>query len=446
MNFIDSVKEVFSIEKGSDRKSAAENILGESILSGSNLFYLICSAILASVGLDTNSPAVIIGAMLISPLMSPILGTGFSLATHDRENFFSSLRQYSISVAISLLISALYFWVSPLGNATPELLARVKPTFLDIMVAFFGGTAGIVALTRSKMASAIPGVAIATALMPPVCTAGFGLAAARFDYFFGALYLFFINTVFISFSAYLVVRYLKFPFKEYPDARKLRRTRIAVAATIIIVAVPSFFIFVGVINEARIKQKAEKFVEVEIREPDYKIIEWKLVRKDDRNILKIFISGDKMTKNRIDSLNTLLAGYGISNASLNITHLSDDKGLEYMKSELSADLLEKIKKNQAEEDSTSREKQPVIEDSAAVMLIASELKIFIPEIESAGFSMNHALYNGADTTQPVKKIPLFTIQWKKGIKQSGINAKQKEIQNFVKSKIQADTVGILNLK
>ncbi|MCU0373383.1 MAG: DUF389 domain-containing protein [Ignavibacteria bacterium] len=446
MNIIDSVKEIFSIEKGSDRKSAAENILGDSILSGSNLFYLICSAILASVGLDINSPAVIIGAMLISPLMSPILGTGFSLGTHDKENFFSSLRQYTVSVAISLLISTLYFSLSPLGNATPELLARVKPTFLDIMVAFFGGTAGIVALTRSKMASAIPGVAIATALMPPVCTAGFGLAAARFDYFFGAIYLFFINTVFISFSAYLVVRYLKFPYKQYPDAKKIRKTRVALAATLIIVAVPSFFIFVSVINDARIKQKAEKFVTAEIREPDYKIIDWKLVSKDDRNILKIFISGNKMTKKKIDSLNTLLADYGIKNAGLNITHLSDEKGLEYLKSELSADLLEKIKKIQEEEKSASDEKLAVEEDSAVVRDIVSGLKIFIPGIESAGISMNHALYNGEDTLQQVKQMPLLTVKWKKGIRQSGINARQKELYDFAKTKLKADTVGIINLK
>ncbi len=179
-------------------------------MRGYSLWILVCSTILASIGLDTNSTAVIIGAMLISPLMSPILSVGLSVAIHDKQVLTRSLQNLLIAVAISLSASVIYFFLSPLGEPTPELQARTFPTLLDLMVALFGGISGIVSISRHEQTNAIPGVAIATALMPPLCTAGFGIATANWNYFFGAFYLFFINAVFISLATYLIVRFLHF--------------------------------------------------------------------------------------------------------------------------------------------------------------------------------------------------------------------------------------------
>ena len=175
-----------------------------------------------SVGLDINSTAVVIGAMLISPLMGPIMGVGLGVGIYDNELIIKSLKNLGIAVLISVLSSAFYFWISPLDEAKSELLARTSPTLWDVLIAFFGGFAGIVAGSRKEKSNAIPGVAIATALMPPLCTAGFGLATAQWTYFLGAFYLFLINSVFISLSTYIVVRIMRFRPKEFldPDREK----------------------------------------------------------------------------------------------------------------------------------------------------------------------------------------------------------------------------------
>jgi uncharacterized hydrophobic protein (TIGR00271 family) len=449
LNIINSIKSVFNIEKGSDSVSAIEQIRGETILKGPNLFYLICSAILASVGLDTNSPAVIIGAMLISPLMSPILEIGLSLGTHDKENFFVSVKEFVISVVISLLISTLYFSLSPLGNLTPEILARIKPTALDILIAFFGGIAGIIALTRSKMAAVIPGVAIATALMPPICTAGYGLAAAQYEYFFGAIYLFFINTVFISFASYLIVRYLKFPFKQYLDSKRQLKTKIAIGVFVTLVAIPSFIIFYSVIKDVKANQNIEKFVKEEIQQKDLKVIEWKFIpQKDKFNILNVYVVGSKMTEGRKDSLNKSIGGFGIENTKISFTQLSDDKGIEYIKGELSSDILAKIKlirksETEVEDDSL---KNIFKQDSIKFFNISNDLNIFMPEIEKVGFSQNYMKSSALSDSINFKRIPIFTVQWKKNISNAKINSLRLDLYKYFKSKVSADTIEILNLK
>jgi len=198
-----------------------ENIESGIVFRGTNLWVLMFAIVVASVGLNMNSTAVIIGAMLISPLMGPINGMGYSLATYDFQLFRRSLKNFSFAVGVSLLTSALYFLLSPLNEAHSELLARTSPTIYDVIIALFGGLAGIVAMSSRLKGNVIPGVAIATALMPPICTAGYGLATLQLNFFFGALYLFTINTVFIAFAALIVCQFLKFPIRSIVDpARK----------------------------------------------------------------------------------------------------------------------------------------------------------------------------------------------------------------------------------
>lgn len=210
-----------------------------AMVGGTNLWVLFFAILIASIGLNVNSTAVIIGAMLISPLMGPIIAIGYGVATNDDALIRSSLRNLGMFVAISLVTSVLYFKLSPLSLAHSELLARTTPTLWDVLIAFFGGAAGIVALTRKHASPVIPGVAIATALMPPLCTAGYGLASGNLAFFGGAFYLFAINSVFIALATALFVKLMKLPRHAHGSPELQRRTRIWISVLLVTMLVPS---------------------------------------------------------------------------------------------------------------------------------------------------------------------------------------------------------------
>jgi len=206
-----------------DFEKIHESITKDIVFKGTNLWILVFAIIVASVGLNMNSTAVIIGAMLISPLMGPINGMGYSIATYNFPLFKLALKNFLFAVIASLIASTAYFLLSPISTAHSELLARTSPTIYDVLIALFGGLAGIVAISSRQKGNVIPGVAIATALMPPLCTAGYGLATGQLFYFFGAFYLFTINSVFIAISSVIISQILKFPIRTVVD--KLQRKR-----------------------------------------------------------------------------------------------------------------------------------------------------------------------------------------------------------------------------
>ncbi|MDR3802072.1 MAG: DUF389 domain-containing protein [Veillonella sp.] len=188
-----------------------------------------------------NSTAVVIGAMLISPLMGPILATGFGFATLNFTVVKSGILRLSLQVTIAVLASALYFYISPVQAATSELLARTEPNIFDVFIAIFGGLAGIIGQTRKTLDNVIPGVAIATALMPPLCTAGYGLANGNWQYFIGAGYLFFINAFFIFFAAFIVLKGVySLPFHKQAEEVN-RRNQLIFLVIGLIMAIPSIY-------------------------------------------------------------------------------------------------------------------------------------------------------------------------------------------------------------
>lgn len=257
--------ELLNIREDTDRDSTMEAIIKDIPFKGHTAWILIFSIIVASVGLNVSSTAVVIGAMLISPLMGPIVGLGFSVAINDIDTMRRSLVNLGVMVGLSLLTAFLYFKLSPLTELTPELEARTYPTILDVLVAIFGGLALIIAKTKKgTIITVISGVAIATALMPPLCTAGYGLAVWNLSYFGGAMYLFTINTIFIALSTFVVSKILKFPLVKY--ANSIRRKRIAqIASTIaIIVMIPSVYLFYNLLKESYFEQDAKRFVEQEL--------------------------------------------------------------------------------------------------------------------------------------------------------------------------------------
>lgn len=231
---------------------------------GATLWVLIFAIFIASLGLNVNSTAVIIGAMLISPLMGPIIGMGLAVGIADLKLFKRALTNYLITTVISVVTATIYFTISPITEAQSELLARTSPTLYDVLIALFGGAAGILAISTKSKNNVIPGVAIATALMPPLCTAGYGFAMGNTSYFFGAFYLYFINTVFIAFTTCIGVRLLHFHRKKFVDREKMKRVNYYIISIVIITMLPASYMTWNIIKQSVTENNVEKFVRDEL--------------------------------------------------------------------------------------------------------------------------------------------------------------------------------------
>ena len=296
-----------NLDKAADQDTI-EYIRKGVIFRGANLWILIFAIMVASIGLNKNSAAVIIGAMLISPLMGPIMGVGLGMGINDIPLILKSLKNLSIAVLISIVTSALYFALSPLNDAQSELLSRKSPDLFDVLIAFFGGLAGIVAGSRQEKSNAIPGVAIATALMPPLCTAGFGLGTMQFDYFWGGFYLFLINGVFISLATWIIVRFLNYPHVEFIDPKRELRTKQLIFLFTLITIIPSAVTAVRVVQENIFKNKVNLFIDNEIRKG---MLKRSVITKDiyytrDSSHITLFLSGDPIPSTTVHALSDRL--------------------------------------------------------------------------------------------------------------------------------------------
>lgn len=256
------LKELLDIRTNTDQEATKEAIIADIPFKGHTSWILICSIFIASVGLNANSTAVVIGAMLISPLMGPILGMGMSLAINDIDTLRRSLKNLAVMVVLSVLTAYLFFAIFPLQEESSELLARTKPDIRDVLIAFFGGLALVIARAKKgTIASVIFGVAIATALMPPLCTVGFGIAIGRWDYAGGAMLLFGINTIFIALATFLVLKLLRFPMVRYANSKRRRLIARLVSLTALAVMIPAGYIFLGVYQEFKFKSEANQFIQ-----------------------------------------------------------------------------------------------------------------------------------------------------------------------------------------
>lgn len=231
------------------------------VFRGPKLWILVLAIIVACVGLNMNSSAVIIGAMLISPLMGPINGLGYGIATYDFLLFKKALKNFLFAIITGLIASTIYFSISPIDVAYSEIIQRTSPSIYDVIIAFFGGLAGMIAISSRHKGNVIPGVAIATALIPPLCTAGYGIATAQFTYFFGALYLFTINSVFIAFSALIISQLLKFPIRSKIDDFQKKKINRFIYITIFLVLIPSIYFGYQLVQKEKFFENASRFVQ-----------------------------------------------------------------------------------------------------------------------------------------------------------------------------------------
>jgi uncharacterized hydrophobic protein (TIGR00271 family) len=409
----------FTVE-GVDKLETMESIRKDVSFRGFNVWILICSILICSIGLNQNSTAVIIGAMLISPLMGPINGMGLAIGVYDRALFIKSLYNLLIAVGVSVLTSFVFFSLMPVEEAQHELLSRTRPIFLDIFVALFGGIAGILASSRSIKSNVIPGVAIATALMPPLCTAGYGLATGQWNYFGGAFYLFFINSVMISTAAFMIVRYLKFPFKEYVNSKKRLRVKWFMFIVIILVSVPSFFIYLNIYKQATFKKNARDFIDTEIvGDREVEVISRTVTQTDSGRLISIGLLGEKIPKEEIERIKSKATNYNLSEVQLKIYQMSsdslDDRQILDIRDNLRVGIIEDLYQKNAEnlskkEDEIALLKSELVkatQDRIPEERLTKLVFNLFDEIETFAVS-NHQIYQeGADS------LGVVFVHWEK---------------------------------
>ncbi|MBO4476341.1 MAG: DUF389 domain-containing protein [Bacteroidales bacterium] len=305
-------KSLLNMSDYMDLEGAGISIRKNIYFRGPNVFILACAIIIASVGLNVNSIPVIIGAMLISPVMGPILGFGFSLGVFDSQLLKDSLRNFGVMVAISILASTLYFLLSPLNMEHPtELLARTRPTVYDVLIALFGGFAGILENSRKEKGMVLSGVAIATALMPPLCTIGYGISILNWGYILGATYLFLINSVFIALATFIGVKYLGYPSVSSVSDSRSSMTGRAVAVVLLIMIVPSVISAIDIIKDSNFKIHASRFVEQNKSIGKGFIYDYEVNSSSDPSTVTVYLAGEQLTGEERERLYTSAAEHGL---------------------------------------------------------------------------------------------------------------------------------------
>ena len=370
-----------------DEEETIESLKKGVEFRGTTLWVLIFAIFLASLGLNTNSTAVIIGAMLISPLMGPIMGFGLGLGIADFDLVKRSLRNYLTATLFSVVTATIYFLISPINEAQSELLARTSPTIYDVLIAFFGGLAGIVAGSTKLKGNVIPGVAIATALMPPLCTAGFGLATGNLSYFLGAFYLYFINTVFISLSTYIVVRMLKYKNKEILDKKREQTVRRYMMIIVTCTIIPSLYLTYRVFKDTLFDQQVRSFVNKELDFPNTQVLS-KTIAVDTagRKEINVVLLGEAVPDMMIETARAHMRDYGLGGIGLNIQQgFGSDVDVNELKAVLMKDLYknnEELVQAQAMQiDSLKHTVDRYRRASHLALSLTPELRVLYPQVE-----------------------------------------------------------------
>lgn len=401
------LKRLFNLKADTDKAGTIDLIKSNVEFQSANAWTLVFAILIASVGLNVNSAAVIIGAMLISPLMGPIVGIGFALGIYDFSLLKKSAKNLGAAVFISVMASTVYFLLSPLSEVQSELLARTRPSFFDVLIAFFGGAAGIVAISRKEKSNAIPGVAIATALMPPLCTAGFGLATRDFSYFFGAIYLFIINSVFISISTFVFVRYLGFHHDKLVDSLQQRMINRWITSVAVVVLVPSFFMAWYLQQESFFRSQANKYIAEVLRSEKSFVVESEIVYDIRNPKIKVTMLGDPLDAEELITLKSRGRTYSLSPENIEIKQSTFSENLERKlseklssKNDSSTDLQIQLKKMESELNSFNSL-------SELSTKVSEELLVVFPKI-----SRVHIMNQETKKTEgPTKELRVL-VQWR----------------------------------
>ena len=435
------LRQRFDLEEGmEDELETIEYISKNVEFKGANLWILIFAIFVASVGLNVNSTAVIIGAMLISPLMGPIMGIGLAAGINDFDLLKRSFRNLLVAVFISILTSTIYFAISPIHAAESELLARTEPTVWDVLIALFGGLAGIIAGSRKEKSNAIPGVAIATALMPPLCTAGYGLATGNLIYFFGAFYLFFINSFFISLSTYLIVRFMGYPKKHFLDATREKRVQTYITLFTLVTLIPSIYLAYRIVKKTIWNEQARKFVAVEMQFPKTQILSSSYGYTPDNRVIEVSLIGELISEEEIEILKNELAVLDMQDTELVINQSgTNGTDINILRNDVLKDLYERSEGLIEDKDEKIALLERELSEDAQIRTlsqeVAREAKINHPNLKK--FSLSRSIFTDLEENSTDTLISAYA-----SFVPSVQRAEIKKLQDWLKVRTKSDSVAL----
>ncbi|WP_130734101.1 DUF389 domain-containing protein [Flavobacterium sp. J27] len=453
LNFSEIVKQIkqfvisiFDISRDSDKTNTIEDIKAGIYMKGATAWVLIFSILIASVGLNTSSTAVVIGAMLISPLMGPILGMGLSLGINNIDLLKKALNNFAVMVILSLLTSFLFFSIPIFQNETQELIARTFPDVRDVIIALSGGLSLIIAISqRNKLFNAIAGVAIATALMPPLCTAGYGLATGKWDFFGGALFLFSINTIFIASATFLVVRFLKFPYEEYANSKRRKLLSRAISFLALAILIPSVYMFYQLYKQSDFGQKVDTLIEELKTEKGVLILD---VKKDySKRQINFAVIGKSLSENEVKEFEKKMSELGYANCTFkvfqdtgNIETMTKMKDIEQsflsnqqLLVKKDADLLDKDRQIFDLKNQLTAKKATLFSFDQ----VTKEMKALDPNIEAVSYADKIVTnFSKVDT------IPTFGITWSKKVTSKTKSEATERLENWLKTKLKVKKIEV----
>ncbi|GGD32330.1 DUF389 domain-containing protein [Flavobacterium orientale] len=449
LNFKILLKSTLDIREDTNHESTIEEVKAGISIKGQGAWVLIFSILIASAGLNTSSAAVVIGAMLISPLMGPIVGIGLSLGINDVDLMRKAIKNFGIMVVLALFTSFLFFSIPIFQDETPELIARTYPDVRDVIIAFAGGLALIVALSRrNKQINTIAGVAIATALMPPLCTAGYGLATGKWMFFGGALFLFAINTIFIALATFIIVKSLKFPMKEYLNSSKRKRISQVLYFIAFLILAPSIYMFYGLYKKSDFERKVNLILS-EFRENNDVILLNQQISYNDKTVAFATV-GKSVTISLVNKWKEKLEKQGYGGVEFEIAqsveNLETQTMLEklestYYTSQQNLNNKEEIIVRQ-EKELLLLQKQLYLSEKSKVPFdqIANEIKINYTNVEEIAFSkLIKTNFKKMDT------LPIIYLKWSKSTSERNKTNDEAKIQKWLRLKLQTDKLEIERL-
>lgn len=443
----DFFTDLLNIKTDTDKEGTIATIKDNISMRGHNAWILVFSILIASIGLNANSPAVVIGAMLISPLMGPILGIGLGVGINDIQMLKRSAMNLGVMVGLSLITSFIYFSIPLFQDGTPEILARVRPDIRDVLIALCGGLALIVAISRpSAQTNTVAGVAIATALMPPLCTAGYGLGTGNFNYFFGAMFLFTINCIFIALATFVIVKYLRFRMVQYINADRRRKiSRIASFIAVLIIS-GSVFSFYNLIVEKRWNLRASHFVQ-ELRDDGFSIIgENDEIIDFRKRSIRIPLIGQSVGDPKIRLWERRLTELGIDTVNLQIVQEDDSEinrkvaNLEELYKNSNKIILDKDAALQSKDNRIrllEKELEAIYDNKVDMVDISKQVKDLFPQLsEISYFEEVVSDFDQLDT------ISIFKVRWSEDAEEAYRRSSEVNMKNWLRRVTRRDSLSV----